>query len=392
MLRFYRKKDKEYYTFGGQKFTGGLLLPQQLLGNLTEEQQFMTDKMRENDNGVIHMGTGRGKSWVIYNAICEKRTRTLILCHNIQTADTMYEGILKNTTYPKEMVGLVHSKSRHPRTGVIDVMTHASFVKNYKQLTNQYWMICYDECDYNLSFPERYDYDCMVWALIALSPKYLYGFTWTPYRAEGGVEVLNRIFGDVWTYSNEYNYTPEITQVFYKYTWDYAFETFGELMQSLNELEDRKVKQIKIYNQYKRKWNLILTKSVKECENIHNLIPGSIILNGTLGNKELEEQMNLVNKAIDGNLGFTIVWTIDKMGRGVDIPPIDTLFMFSPVRFRWTVVQAVGRALRKYPGKSDVIILDWCDMPLLKKQQKERLKDYQSEYGIDKSAIKYVNI
>ena len=37
------------------------------------------------------MGTGRGKSWVIYNAICEKRTRTLILCHNIQTADTMYE-------------------------------------------------------------------------------------------------------------------------------------------------------------------------------------------------------------------------------------------------------------------------------------------------------------
>jgi hypothetical protein len=72
-------------------------------------------------------------------------------------------------------------------------------------------------------------------------------------------------------------------------------------------LDDRKEKQIKIYNEYKRKWNLILTKSVKECENIHNLIPGSIILNGTLGNKELEEQMDLVNKAIDGNLGFTIV-------------------------------------------------------------------------------------
>ena len=304
----------------------------------------------------------------------------------------MYKGIINNTTIPKEMVGLVHSKSKHPRTGVIDVITHASFVKNFKQLTSTYWMICYDECDYNLSFPVRSDFDCMVWALIALSPKYLYGFTWTPYRAEGGVEVLNRIFGDVRTYSNEYNYTPEITQVFYKYTWNYAFETFGELMQSLNELEDRKVKQIKIYNQYKRKWNLILTKSVKECENIHNLIPGSIILNGTLGNKELEEQMDLVNKAIDGNTGFTIVWTIDKMGRGVDIPPIDTLFMFSPVRFRWTVVQAVGRALRKYPGKSDVRILDWCDMPLLKKQQKERLKDYQKEYKIDKKSFNFINI
>lgn len=271
-------------------------------------------------------------------------------------------------------------------------MTHASFVKNYKQLTNQYWMICYDECDYNLSFPVRYNFDCMVGALIALSPKYLYGFTWTPYRAEGGVEVLNRIFGDVWTYCDDYNYTPNITQVLYKYTWDYAFETFGELMQSLNELEDRRVKQIQIYQQYKRKWNLILTKSVKECEDIHNLLPGSIILNGTLSNKELAEQMDLVNKAIDGNTGFTIIWTIDKMGRGVDIPPIDTLFMFSPVRFRWTVVQAVGRALRKYPGKTDVRILDWCDMPLLKKQQTERLKDYQKEYKIDKKSFTFINI
>lgn len=348
--------------------------------------------MREEDNWVIHMGTGRGKSWVIYNAVCMKRVRTLILCHNIQTADDMYKGIIKNTTIPKEMVGLVHSKSKHPRTGVIDVMTHASFVKNFKQLTNTYWMICYDECDYNLSFPVRYDFDCMVWALIALSPKYLYGFTWTPYRAEGWVEVLNRIFWDVWTYCDEYNYTPEITQVWYRYTGKYDFETFGELMVNLNELEDRKQKQLKVFNENKRKWNLVLTKSVKESEVINSLIPWSILLNGMLKGKELEKNMSLINNAINDNAGFTIVWTIDKMGRGVDIPPIDTLFLFSPVRFRWTVVQAVGRALRKFPGKTDVHIFDWCDLPLLKKQQQERLKDYQKEYKIDKKSFKFITI
>jgi superfamily II DNA or RNA helicase len=56
------------------------------------------------------------------------------------------------------------------------------------------------------------------------------------------------------------------------------------------------------------------------------------------------------------------------------------------------VVQAVGRALRKYPGKKDVHIFDWCDLPLLKKQQVERLKDYQKEYKIDKASIKNINI
>lgn len=352
----------------------------------------MAEKIRTNDNWVIHMGTWRGKSWVIYNAICEKRVKTLILCHNIQTADDMYKGIINNTTIPAEIVGLVHSKSKHPRTGIIDVMTHASFVKNFKQLANNYGMICYDECDYNLSFPVRYDFDCMVWALICLSPRYLYWFTGTPYRAEGWVEVLNRIFGEVWTYCDDYNYVPKITQVLCKYAGTYDFETFGELMQNLNELESRKEKQLQIYSKYKRKRNLILTKSVKESETIHERIPWSILLTGMLKPAELKESMNLVSNAIDGNLGFTIVWTIDKMGRGVDIPPIDTLFLFSPVRFRWTVVQAVWRALRKYPGKTDVVILDWCDVPLLKKQQQERLKDYQKEYKIDKASIKFINI
>lgn len=336
------------------------------------------------------MWTGRGKSWVIYATIADKWCKTLVLCHNIQTADDMYEWIIKNTTVNPQDVWLVHSKSKHPRTGVIDVMTHASFVKYYKELTNNYEMICYDECDYNLSFPSYNDYDCMVWALITLSPKYLYWFTGTPYRAEWGKEVLERIFGEIWTYSNEYNFTPNITQIRYRYSWLYDFETFGELMQNLQELPERKEKQLWVYNSYKRKWNLILTKSVKESETINKLIPGSILLTGALDNKTLETNMDLIDKAIKDDVWFTIVGTIDKIGRGVDIPPIDTLFLFSPVRFRWTVVQAVGRALRKYPGKSDVCIYDWCDMPILKKQQKERLKDYANEYGIDKSSFKFL--
>lgn len=336
------------------------------------------------------MGTGRWKSWVIYAAICDKWCRTLVLCHNIQTADDMYEWIIKNTTIDSQDVGLVHSKSKHPRTGVVDVITHASFVKNYKEYLNNYEMICYDECDYNLSFPAYNDYNCMVWALIEMSPKYLYGFTGTPYRAEGWAEVLNRIFGEIWTYSNEYNFVPKITQIWYKYEGVYNFETFWELMQNLQELEPRKEKQIKLYGQYKRKWNLILTKSVKESEIISEFIPGSILLNWALDTKTLQTNMDLLNKSIQDDEGFTIVGTIDKIWRGVDIPPIDTLFLFSPVRFRWTVVQAVGRALRKYPGKSDVMIYDWCDMPILKKQQRERLKDYAKEYGIDKGSFKFL--
>lgn len=363
-----------------------------LRGTLTSEQEYMLEKIRENDNGVIHMWTGRGKSWVIYSALCEKKCNTLILCHNIQTADSMYQWILNYTDIPESCVWLVHSKSKHPRTGVIDVMTHASFIKMYPELLNTYEMICYDECDYNLSFPVRNDYHCMVCWLIEMSPRYLYGFTWTPYRAEGWVEVLNRIFWDVWTYCDDYNYTPIITQVWSQYDWMYDFETFAELMNELIHNENRREKQLKIYNENKRKRNLILTKSVEESVELHSKIEWSIILNGALTKKELDDNMTLVNNAIKNGSGFTIVWTIDKMGRGVDIPPIDTLFLFSPVRFRWTVVQAVWRALRKFPGKTDVRIFDWCDMPILKKQQQGRLKEYSEEYKINKNAFTFIKL
>jgi hypothetical protein len=36
------------------------------------------------------------------------------------------------------------------------------------------------------------------------------------------------------------------------------------------------------------------------------------------------------------------------------------------------------------------MIYDWCDMPILKKQQRERLKDYAKEYGIDKNGFKFL--
>lgn len=390
VLRFYTKINSGYYWFWGKYVENYHHFKAELNGVLTEEQWYMLSQIRAHPSGVIHMGTGRGKSRVIYATLVDKGCNALVLCHNIQTADDMYKGIIEHTTIPADDVGLVHSKSKHPRTGVVDVITHASFVKNYKEYLNNYEMILYDECDYNLSFPSYNDYNCMVWALIEMSPKYLYWFTWTPYRADGGAEVLNRIFWEIWTYSNEYNFTPTITQVWYHYNGLYDFETFGELMQNLAELSERKQKQIGVYNTYKRKWNLILTKSVKESETISELIPGSILLNWALENKKLEVNMNLIDNAIKDDVWFTIVWTIDKIGRGVDIPPIDTLFLFSPVRFRWTVVQAVGRALRKYPGKSDVMIYDWCDMPILKKQQRERLKEYTAEYGIDKKSFKFL--
>lgn len=328
------------------------------------------------------MGTWRGKSWVIYDTVCKKWCSALILCHNIQTADAMYEGFVQNTNIPKESIALLHSKSKDKTHKLITITTHAGFVKKWQNYTDRFWLICYDECDYNLSFPQWYDYNCMYTALTMANPVYLYGFTGTPYRAEGWQEVLNRIFWDIWTRDKaEYNFIPEIKQVDYKYHGSYVAENFQELLHNLAVDESRTTAQVNLYNENKRKRNLILVKTVEESYKFNDLIPNSILLNGQMPKMALDLEMERLFNSINANSGFTIVGTIDKMWRGVDIPPIDTIFLFSPVKFKGTVVQAVWRGLRKYPGKENVLIYDWCDLPLLKKQKNERREAYKQEYG-----------
>lgn len=428
-LRFYRQnpKNKQYYTFDTSAVLHSPFNEAQikyrdtlkLNWTLTDEQKFQAKKIAENPRGVIHMGTWKWKSRVIYNTVLEKHCRTLVLCHNIQTANDMYKWLLQHTNISEKLVGLGHSKSKHPLTHVVDIMTHASFKKDYESLLWLYDCILYDECDFSLSFPKMYNYDCMVCALIRMDCKYLYGFTWTPYRADWGAEVLNRIFWPIRSFDGDgaqYNFIPEITQVFSQYPleddddqldWDYDFdddeiETRWDVVKSLISNPLRTGSQLAFIKSHMRKWNMILVKSVDECNNIYRIlseprldwstITNLVVLNGWLSTIKERESLALIDKAIKNDEWFTIVWTIDKLGRGVDIPPTDTLFLCSPIKFRWTVVQAVGRALRKYPGKTNAVLYDRCDIPLLIKQQQERRSSYKKEYWLEGRKIPIINI
>ena len=432
-LRFYRQnpKTKEYYTFRTDCINDGLFKANlfhrfndaqdryrrtlKLNWELTEEQKFQADKIAQNPRGVIHMGTWKWKSWVIYNTVIMKKCRTLILCHNIQTANDMYKWLLQHTNISEKLVGLGHSKSKHPLTHVVDIMTHASFKKDYESLIGLYDCILYDECDFSLSFPKMYNYDCMVCALIRMDCNYMYWFTWTPYRADWGAEVLERIFWPIRSYEGDgaqYNFIPEITQVFSPFPFDddeveyEAFddeiETRWDVVKNLVSNPIRTGTQLAFIKSHMRKWNMILVKSVDECNNIYrilseprldwSMITNLVVLNGWLSTVKERESLALIDKAIKNDEWFTIVWTIDKLGRGVDIPPTDTLFLCSPIKFRGTVVQAVGRALRKYPGKTNALLFDWCDIPLLIKQQQERRASYKKEYWLEGRKIPIINI
>lgn len=65
-----------------------------------------------------------------------------------------------------------------------------------------------------------------------------------------------------------------------------------------------------------------------------------------------------------------VMTTVPYGGEGFDAPVIDTVFLVGPISYAGLVIQAVGRALRRYPGKIEVVVHDYVDaaVPMLNAQ------------------------
>lgn len=79
-----------------------------------------------------------------------------------------------------------------------------------------------------------------------------------------------------------------------------------------------------------------------------------------------------------------LVATASLLGEGFDCPPLDTLFLAFPIRFKGSVVQYVGRVLRPTPDKIRIEVHDYIDIgvPVLARMHDERRTAY-AQLGFD---------
>lgn len=347
------------------------------------------------------MKTARGKTIIVARLISHFNTSTLILCHNIRNAHRTAEKIRELCQEDKQRVACITSKSKESDVKEITVTTHTWFVQNYEKYKGKFSQIIYDECDYNLSFPSGSTFDgCMSSCIINSDCNIIWGLTWTPYKDILWQRPIATLFGAPIQMpdqeNNGYNIIPHIKQIVYSKAYWYVRTTRSELRQQMVNDQQRHDTQIKSIQDNLGKYNIVLVEQVEEAKWIYEDLKNKykelwipvILFHWQLKVRELREQQELFAASrpqanAQGTTPYIIIGTIDMVWRWEDIPELDTIFFFAPVKFKGNVVQAVGRWLRVVPGKWEVVVYDWLDMPLLKKQATEREKTYKIEYWED---------
>lgn len=77
------------------------------------------------------------------------------------------------------------------------------------------------------------------------------------------------------------------------------------------------------------------------------------------GENDIGQRIRAFNDLQDDNNELEIIFTVDILNEGVDIPAINMVLFLRPTESSTIFIQQLGRGLRKYPGKEYVTVLDF---------------------------------
>lgn len=105
------------------------------------------------------------------------------------------------------------------------------------------------------------------------------------------------------------------------------------------------------YRKYAVGQTLIFAVSVKQCNEIAQRIPGTVVVTGETKNRE-----QIIQDFTDRKIPVIVNCMV--FTEGTDIPLIETIIMARPTRSESLYCQITGRGTRLYPGKKKLYLID----------------------------------
>jgi len=313
-------------------------------------QRECADALMADSRGQGVMATGTGKSFTMMNIVREMGLKTLVICPSSIIGDQLYEDFVEHLG-PK-VVGMYGGGKKQIKQVTIGL--YQSVTRNIEAFKDFQLVIC----DENQTLGAG--------SLVAITRQlghvpYFFSVSATNYRADGRTPEIYAASGPI---KYDFDTVRAIREGFLALPAFYVREVYssgGSYDLKQKNYTDHVVKNARLNNQITKdakamldagKSTLILVQEIDHGEEIANRL-GLQFANG-----ENKDSMKLI-KALNRGEIKGLVAGAQMCGIGVDTVRVDCLIMASFPGTKGLTTQLVGRGLRKYEGKTNVIVLDY---------------------------------
>jgi len=361
-------------------------------GELSERQSAAVDAMLAHEDGILQAPTGVGKTVMACAIIAERAVSTLVLINKTALAAQWREQIRHWTGIKPGQLG----GGRKKTTGQVDIMLLQTLARHgpeeIRELTSGYGQVIVDECHHVAA--ASYDN-----AIASIGSAWFLGLTATPERKDGLEPVtawqlgpIRHVWRDVLpseaTLVAPYDGPERILVVHetrFRAPADFFLDEPGAITRLGGVLAGDDARNRQIADDIAAALGqgrkcLVLSRRRDHLATLAGLLPGAeaLVMSGQTAKKVVEAVRERIREAGPAD-PLLVMTTVPFGGEGIDAPILDTVFLVGPISYPGLVIQAVGRAMRSYEGKTQVVVHDYVDVevPVLSAQYGRRRPAYR---------------
>lgn len=355
-------------------------------GSLRQDQEEAIQEVMRHDDGVLCAPTAFGKTVVAAKLIAERRVNALVLVHRQNLLEQWRARLAMFLDLSEKAIGQV-AGGRDARTGKLDVALLQSLHRKgeVKDFVAEYGQVIVDECHHLSAFSFEQ-------VMRQVKAKFIVGLTATPARKDGHHPIIFMQCGPirfsvsardaiarspfehvVLTRCTEFRMPAEgdqsgIQDIYRALSTDSARDQqiIDDILAAVRDGHNP----------------LVLSNRTDHLDRLAAGLSGidhALILKGGMGKKQWKAISERLASIPEGTPRVLLA-TGSFIGEGFDDSRLDTLFLTTPISWRGTLQQYVGRLHRLHEGKKVVRVYDYVDanVPMLARMYEKRLKGYRA--------------
>lgn len=325
-------------------------------------------------NGILQSPAGSGKSFMALEIIRRLGHKALFIAHTLDLVRQAKNYALDNFNLTKEQIGEISA-------GKINIGTHITFATrqtlatcNLELLKDEFDIIIVDEC-HNIKCNQT-QVSQYTKILSTLKARYKIGISATvDVKDTNTQKMITALVGNI-----KYNIPKETVAdkvIKAKIKPIYIdFEIGEECLTTAGVIDHNKylqalttdairnniiAEQIKQEIKNKDNFCIVLSDRVEHLKTLHKLVGTGIQIDGSMVSKKAKAEREQAIEKMRNRECQVLFASFQLAKEGLNIVPLNRLFLATPQSDKSTIIQAVGRIERAEQGKETPIVFDFVD-------------------------------